>query len=72
MGKVHKVIEDEEDCVFKSSMKVMLLRERFVKNFKNLKIFDGLIASSPHCRGIHGMFEVRGRRRSFVLINVLV
>ena len=44
MGKVHKVIEDEEDCVFKSSMKVVLLRERFVKSFKSFKIFEGFIA----------------------------
>ena len=44
MGKVHKVIGDEEDCVFKSSMKMVLLREQFVKNFKNFKIFEGFIA----------------------------
>ena len=35
MGKVHKVIESKEDCVFKSSMKVVVLRERFVKSFKS-------------------------------------
>ena len=43
MGKIHKVIENEEDCVFKSSMKVVLLRERFVKSFKSFKIFEDFI-----------------------------
>ena len=42
-GKVHKVIDGEEDCVFKGSMKVVLLWEWFVKSFKSFKIVGDFI-----------------------------